>query len=289
METLNLSKKEFESLEDISINSSVYYAESKSLRIIDLNGGKYLLKEFNLDKTEMDNKLNVINSLDKYREYIPSKCIIPRFLVDIGNNTIIVGTNYIQGTNLSKIIDNPFISINDKKLYFKKIGLLLEEMKKIRNTTPLNDFYLGDMHEDNFIVDNKKEIFAIDIDSCKIMNSNSPLSKYLFIDGLISNSNKYEFEYNNPYIANYIVDENTDIYCYIIIILKYLYGPDINNISLVEYYRYLNYLDDIKVNPNLLECFNRIVSNEENKNPVDYIDTLTNKQIYLARKKYLKR
>lgn len=65
-------------------------------------------------------------------------------------------------------------------------------MKNIRKYTELKDFYIGDIHEDNFLVDTEKqEIFVADLDSCKI--------------------------------ADYKVTEETDIYCYIIMILNYLY------------------------------------------------------------------
>ena len=68
-------------------------------------------------------------------------------------------------------------------------------------------------------------------------------------------------------------------------ILNYLYGENINNMDIEEFYNYLNYLDGLKINNKLLECFERIVSNGNNINPALYIDTLTASQIGKARKK----
>ena len=64
-----------------------------------------------------------------------------------------------------------------------------------------------------------------------------------------------------------------------------MYGENINTIGIEEFYNYLNYLDSLKINDDLLSCFERIVSNGKNLNPVLYIDTLTAGQIGQARKK----
>ena len=70
-----------------------------------------------------------------------------------------------------------------------------------------------------------------------------------------------------------------------IVILNYLYGENINNIAIDDFYDYLNYLNSLEVDKNLLECFERIVTNGNNLNPIGYVDTLTAKQIGMARKK----
>lgn len=160
-------------------------------------------------------------------------------------------------------------------------------MKNIRKFTPLNDFYLCDLHEDNFIVDIKKrELYVNDVDSVKIAGNLSFPARYLNSKALLnSTSRKYHLNEENHSLTNYSVDENTDLYCYIIMILNYLYGENINNIGIEEFYNYLSYLDSLKISSKLLECFERIVSNGNNINPVLYIDTLTAGQIGQARKK----
>ena len=64
-----------------------------------------------------------------------------------------------------------------------------------------------------------------------------------------------------------------------------MYGENINNIGKDEFYEYLNYLNDLNMDLNLIDCFDRIVSNVENINPMNYIETLTSEQIYKAKKK----
>lgn len=53
-------------------------------------------------------------------------------------------------------------------------------MKNIRRFTSLSDFYLGDLHEDNFIIDIKKrELYVNDVDSVKIAGNLSFSARYL--------------------------------------------------------------------------------------------------------------
>ena len=89
-------------------------------------------------------------------------------------------------------------------------------------------------------------------------------------------------------MTDFRVNENTDINCYTIIILNYLYNGKINNIGIEEFYRYINYLNDIGVDKELIQCFNKILMCGDNINPCNYIYTQTHKQICQARKLYKK-
>lgn len=71
-------------------------------------------------------------------------------------------------------------------------------------------------------------------------------------------------------------------------ILNYLYDGRIDRLSIEEFYRFINYLDDIEVNKELIESFEKIVVGAPNVNPVNYLDTLSSKQIAKARKLYQK-
>lgn len=140
---------------------------------------------------------------------------------------------------------------------------------------------------DNFIIDTKKrEIYVNDVDSIKIAGNFSFPARYLTSRGLLNSAgNKYHLRKDINSLTDYVVDENTDLYCYVIVILNYLYGENINNIAIDDFYDYLNYLNSLEVDKNLLECFERIVTNGNNLNPIGYVDTLTAKQIGMARKK----
>ena len=65
-------------------------------------------------------------------------------------------------------------------------------------------------------------------------------------------------------------------------ILNFLYKNYVNNLSLEEYYEYLNYLESIGLNKELVDVFYCIVSNEENKNPSSYLESIDYKQLFMA-------
>ena len=97
-------------------------------------------------------------------------------------------------------------------------------------------------------------------------------------------TDKYIIEDYNPYFVKYKVDYNTDMYCYIMVILNFLYGDNVNNMNINDFYCYLDYLYKIGIDSSLLECFNSIYSDCDNINPMNYIDSLTSNQIYRAKK-----
>lgn len=67
-------------------------------------------------------------------------------------------------------------------------------------------------------------------------------------------------------------------------ILNYLYGESINNVDIVRFYDYLNYLESIGVNKELIENFGKILINKDNENPIELLDSITNEQVYKAKK-----
>ena len=81
----------------------------------------------------------------------------------------------------------------------------------------------------------------------------------------------------------FIPDENTDLYCYIIVILNFLYGDNIQNFTINDFYNYLEYLQHIGINHELLSIFEKIATGSENENPGELLDSLTP---YLGRTNY---
>lgn len=105
---------------------------------------------------------------------MPSNFVLPESLVSINKKIEAFTMKYIKGINLSVILNNPDITYEEKIHYLKSIGRILEQMQNIRKYTNLNNFYLGDIHEDNFLVErDKQEIYIVDLDSCKIAGNKS--------------------------------------------------------------------------------------------------------------------
>lgn len=290
MQIINMSKTKLNSLEPLILPKGVTSTECELFKYNYYGKEKLLKKLYRTNGIIFANKLYTIEALNSNKDNIPSNFIVPEVLVSINKQIEAFTMKYIKGTNLSIILNEPTITYEEKINYLKSIGNILEQMKNIRKYTELKDFYIGDIHEDNFLVDTEKqEIFVADLDSCKIADNKSFPGRYLTTTSLLRyNEIKYSLLDEPDRIADYKVTEETDIYCYIIMILNYLYDGRVDRLSIEEFYRFINYLDDIEVNKELIESFEKIVVGAPNVNPVNYLDTLSSKQIAKARKLYQK-
>lgn len=291
MQIINMSKTKLNSLEPLILPKNVTSTECELFKYPYYGKEKLLKKLHRTDGIIFANKLYTIEALNANKDSMPSNFVLPESLVSINKKIEAFTMKYIKGINLSVILNNPDITYEEKIHYLKSIGRILEQMQNIRKYTNLNNFYLGDIHEDNFLVErDKKEIYIVDLDSCKIAGNKSFPGRYLTNSSLIKyNNTKYQTLSQTDDLADYKIDENTDIYCYIIIILNYLYDGRVDRLSLDKFYDFINYLEDIKVNIELIECFNKIVVGGNNINPCNYLDTLTPKQVAGARRLYKKK
>lgn len=291
MQIINMSKTKLNSLEPLILPKNVTSTECELFKYPYYGKEKLLKKLHRTDGIIFANKLYTIGALNANKDSMPSNFVLPESLVSINKKIEAFTMKYIKGINLSVILNNPDITYEEKIHYLKSIGRILEQMQNIRKYTNLNNFYLGDIHEDNFLVErDKQEIYIVDLDSCKIAGNKSFPGRYLTNSSLIKyNNTKYQTLSQTDDLADYKIDENTDIYCYIIMILNYLYDGRVDRLSLDKFYDFVNYLEDIKVNIELIECFNKIVVGGNNINPCNYLDTLTPKQVAGARRLYKKK
>ena len=289
MNVIELSKKTIEKLTLLPIPKDIFNNEALIYNF-EYRKKQLLIKQLYQTKCpSFANKLYTIKMLNTYKQYISPNIVIPDSLITTTSknkyqNEIIGFTlPKIDGINLQTIINSPDIDSKHKIFYLKQIGNILEDMKKVRQYSPLKDFFINDLHEANFIVNiNEKQLYSIDVDSYKISNNQTFIAKYLSPIGLISKAVKGKYPNEN---YNYIISENTDLYCYIIVILRYLFCGNINNMSVEEYYKYLTYLNDINIDKELLDIFYNILSPKKNINPAPYLDTLTFEQLKKANTK----
>ena len=291
MQIINMSKTKLNSLEPLILPKNVTSTECELFKYPYYGKEKLLKKLHRTDGIIFANKLYTIEALNANKDSMPSNFVLPESLVSINKKIEAFTMKYIKGINLSVILNNPDITYEEKIHYLKSIGRILEQMQNIRKYTNLNNFYLGDIHEDNFLVErDKQEIYIVDLDSCKIAGNKSFPGRYLTNSSLIKyNNTKYQTLSQTDDLADYKIDENTDIYCSIIMILNYLYDGRVDSLSLDKFYDFINYLEDITVNIELIECFNKIVVGGNNINPCNYLDTLTPKQVAGARRLYKKK
>ena len=287
MEIINLSKKKFSELKPFELPNSVFNTEAK---MYELEKGRkpYILKKlYNDQGPTFANKLYTLEMLNTNRDYIPDSFVLPENLVSVNQKVVGFTTPLMPGTNLQEILDDSHMDIKEKIYYLKRIGEILENIKNVRRYTPLKDFFINDLHESNFIVNRqKKQLYVVDTDSCKIADNLTFCSRYLSPFALCSKtvSKKYSV-IDTSTVGGYIMpDENSDLYCYSIIILNYLYDNNVNGMELDEFYTYLTYLSDIKVDKELIDIFANLLTAKHNQNPYYLLDTLTYEQLGKASK-----
>lgn len=174
MQIINMSKTKLNSLEPLILPKGVTSTECELFKYNYYGKEKLLKKLYRTNGIIFANKLYTIEALNSNKDNIPSNFIVPEVLVSINKQIEAFTMKYIKGTNLSIILNEPTITYEEKINYLKSIGNILEQMKNIRKYTELKDFYIGDIHEDNFLVDTEKqEIFVADLDSCKIADNKS--------------------------------------------------------------------------------------------------------------------
>lgn len=279
MRMMNMSEKRFDNLEPLILPNHVYNTEAKLFVLEEKNKWKkrkYVLKKlFNDSGRLFSNKLYTINELiDKSDEISIPELVLPDRLVSIYGNIVGFTMPYIENINLQTILNSYEYSNEQKIGYFKEIGEILEHMKKIRDYTSVTEFYLNDLHENNFILNKETgKINVVDLDSCKIGFNSAFAARYLNSKSPVNVVSKYRKVSSAIYNDYRILpDENTDLYCYIIIILNYLYGGNVSDLSMPEFYGYLSYLHELGVSYELIDKIALVYTEKDNENIYPYLD-----------------
>lgn len=276
METVVLSKKKFESLEPLDLDKNICNTEGQIFRFSEKrkweNEPKLLKKLYINEGETFGNKLATLTSLICNREELSTlDIVVPEKFVVVDKKLAGFTMSYVENDNFAVVLQDKKIPIEIKIEYFKQIGKLFEAMKSFRKYSNISDFFLNDVHEGNFIIEKStNQIKAVDIDSCHI-NENKPFpTKYLNIH------NNLDVKYK-PYSTErekYYASENTDLFCYSIMLLNFFYGDKFYKLSIPEFYTYLQYLEDIKFPKPLLEIFSKLYTLDDNENPYEYLDEL---------------
>lgn len=239
------------------------------------NGIMY--KKMNLSYGQLDNKLNTVNSLIDNKNVIDiEELVLPSGIVHIDRNSgvLIIKEKFINNINFRYVLNSNLYSFSEKIECFKQIGLILDKMKNVRDNTNIKDFYLCDLYTDNFILNtDTNRINVIDMDSCKINGNNNCSSYYLFENNVIDSVKKYKKK-ELSWFTEYEINENTDILCYIIMLISFISGCDINKININEFNNYMDYLVNFGLSNQLVSILARIYSNDDNVNPYLLLDEL---------------
>lgn len=278
MKACILNKDQFEKLVSYDLPNEVLSTES-NLYVIKKDSKKrnqdYMLKYFHRDEGEyFGNKLFTINYLINNSEVIDmEELVLPEKLAIVDKQVIGYVMPFIKNNiNLASLLKSKSVSLEEKKLYLKELGIILRKVQSVHEFK--NNFYLGDVHAGNFIIDkNDKKLKAVDLDSCKIGNNLASYSRYLNSNLNLKN---FPLKYQRDDNYNIIPSANSEWASYVITVLNFIADGPVQRLSVDQYFEYLNYLHSIGYSPTLLECFARIYSDLENESLESYIDLIPN-------------
>lgn len=279
MKVIDMPMKKFDKLKEYELPNCVLNTESKLFIIDEKNKWeRYRLlvkKLYNDSGLKFSNKLYTVNELYDNRDVINmDELIIPEYLYSVHGNIVGFASRFIENINFKELLMSNEFSDLDKINYLKEIGNIIEKMGNIRKYTEVEDFYLNDLHESNFILNrNTKRINAVDMDSCKINGNKAFASKFLTPVSKIYDVNKYEKE-ESVCGGVYKISDNTEYYCYVMMILNYIANYKVNGLSIDEFYYYMEYLHKIGLSYELVDMFSLVYMEKDNVNPYLYLDEL---------------
>ena len=220
------------------------------------------------DDTEiMSKKYFVVSTLNKIDEYQSMhELILPDSLIYVDGNLSGFAMPLIEHhRNLGMIINNPCISLKEKLFYLEQLGQIISKVEKVEN--PEYRLYFGDLNEFNFIIDAHNQVRAVDMDSSYLGVGEPFDTAYYLLKNpyILSIPDKYKTTANGIVIPS----NNTDLYCYNMILLNALSKNDIYKCEIDDYYRYMEYLCSLGLPDELLESFYNIYIPKDNINPKD--------------------
>ena len=223
------------------------------------------------------NKLYTIHSLINSQDKINiEELVYPSNLISVDDVVVGYEMPFIEGITLDEYLKSPKIELESKLDALKKVGMILRKMKDVRENKNIEDFFLNDLHEKNFIVTPSTNIKVVDLDSCSISSNLKFGTKYVSSMTPIKNFSKYKPVTKGNCGAEFIPSEETDLYCYIIMLLNFLSGTRMHIVSIEGFNVYLNYLATIGFNKELLDAISHIYSDIPNTN-IDYLLDSINK------------
>ncbi len=285
MKVITLSRRAFEGLEPLKLSREVLNTESKVFMFKSQGRPMVLKNLFYQDGISFANKLYTLEMLSANRNKLPNSFMVPEALISVAGKIPGFIIPYMEGENLENILRDPKLSLEEKKYFLTKVGEILNQMKAIRENTDLKDLYLCDLHASNFIANtNNHELGVVDLDSSKINGNKSSVSLFLSSSAVL-NSVKGKYNILGDSSLGYVeADENSDLYCYSMMILSFLYGSrDVNNMPIEEYYKYLDYLLYVGIDERLIDTFMTLVSNKRNSNPFSLVKTINEEQACRAK------
>lgn len=274
-----------EQLDKISLMSvSGFNNEARIYRYED-----YVLKYFNIEIDRYTKEMLLLE-FDKNRQDIVlnlPEIVMPEFLFYFKNIFRGYLMQFIEGRTLKSVLRDDSISFDKKRECLVKLGEFLEKIDNVRkNNSKLSTLYLNDLHANNVMVTPEGGIRILETDSMRFNNVGNFSAYYLEVpygSELLDLKNKYDIHYDSFLLSEGIeyeemrANRESDMYCYIMMILEFICGEDIHEKSYVNYKNNINSLLKKGLPVELFEIFMNIYSEQENVNPYKLLYKLENR------------
>lgn len=275
MQVKNLKIRNIRKFEELLLESGTFNTEALMLlmdgnsfpdhtprvfKYMDLQDDHYLM-------SKKDFTLTTLDSLEEYRAI--DSLVIPDYRILIDNALVGFAMRYIEDhKNLGKILNDRGLPLDLKIPYLKQIGKVLADIQSVHRSD--YRLQLADLNEYNFILDKEGRVKTIDLDS-SYLGVGEPITKIYY---LLQNPyvrvmpEKYEVTKMGAVLPT----DNTDIYCYLMILLKVLSHRDFSTQPISVFYDYLTYLSKLGVSNDVIFALKSLYQSSNNINPYEVLE-----------------
>ncbi len=277
MEQMDMTYEQFCHLRPYKMDDSLIHCESELFH--DPTNNRRLIKAYRYsnDIPWMETKLKAVKNLIRFTsEHDIPELLRPDGIVKVYGSFRASIIPILPGCNASYFLSTKYTSTKVKIEILKQIGTILKRINEADKTAAY-----GDVHEDNFLVDigSAKKIdvssirtYGIDTESVRLYDSPGLTNFYLVGNSNIRYLDKYQADSSGIIRADY----NTDLFCFIMMVLSVISGDELFYlIDIDEYKKYLDYLDKLGFDSNLLNSLLTIYDKDkDNISPLPYLGTI---------------
>lgn len=240
--------------------STIYYYKKDD----DMNS-VLIKKLFLTDTKKVNKKIETIEKIKNSDLSLYKELILPEEIITVGGvKSGFTIHEVVDSITLGKLLEDRTIPNSIKLNLLKRIGELIRRVHCQKQ-----EFYFGDLHEYNFLIGKDNEISIIDLDSSSISKKRLCVSTYMVMDQKTHNIPKYR-------VKNYIYSYpsiNADNYSYNMMVLNFLAGRRLHDLTYSDYFEYIEYLYDIGIiTGEMRDIYINHYTDKKNKLVVDYLD-----------------
>lgn len=247
---------------------------------------KYVIKWFN-ESVNKSEKKKLLLSFDSVRKEIQinlPEIVLPQALVYYEDLFVGYQMEFIYGKSLNNILEDEKLSFEFKRKVLVELGEILERLDTIRNNVlPLRNLFINDLHGDNIIVMPDGQLKFLEVDSMKFNNSYN-FAAYFLNQLYYSKMYKLRDKYDQG-AESILANRESDLYCYIMIVLNFICGKNMHYLRYENYEFYLKEMVNLGLPKELYEIFMNIYSEESNQNPYKLLSKIESKILLPESKK----